>query len=174
MFRKPDPTLPSTPSRSATQGAAFSVIGADVVITGNIRSSAVLHLEGQVVGDIECAELIQGETGKIEGAIRAEIVRLAGRSEGVVETRALFVESTGRMTGEITYETLAIAEGGELQGQLASRGAAAEHVIDAEAAADDAEAAADDDQDVLKLEDAAVLEDEQNAAALEDTQETGS
>ena len=62
----------------------FSVIGADIVIRGDLEASADLHVDGTVQGDIACASLVQGESSRIEGAINAETARLSGtdRDEG--------------------------------------------------------------------------------------------
>ena len=59
------------PSRMATGGrnTTFSIIGSDVVITGNIAASVDLHVDGQVEGDLTCAALVQGEGSRITGAI---------------------------------------------------------------------------------------------------------
>jgi cytoskeletal protein CcmA (bactofilin family) len=62
-----------------------SVIGADIVITGNIQASVDLHIEGRVNGDVACATLLMGESSVISGIIRAERVRIYG----VVEARLM-------------------------------------------------------------------------------------
>ena len=50
-------------------GSTFSVIGADVTITGNISATADLHIDGRVDGDITCASLVQGEKSAINGVV---------------------------------------------------------------------------------------------------------
>lgn len=100
-----------------------SVIGADIVITGNIESSldqqAVdLHIEGCVNGDVRCATLILGEHSLIKGSVHADRVRVSGTVEGAVETRDLAIEATARVTGDIVYERLRVANGGILQGNI--------------------------------------------------------
>lgn len=64
------------PTPLGRKGGAFSVLGADVVITGNISASADLHVDGRVDGDVTCAALVQGAQGIIAGAIIAESARI--------------------------------------------------------------------------------------------------
>src|SRR4028118_2077147 len=69
----------------------MSVIGADIVITGNIEASVDLHIEGKVNGDVRCATLILGEASSIEGRIHAERIRASGTVTGSIDTRDLAV-----------------------------------------------------------------------------------
>ena len=124
MFSK-SKSVPS--GASATMAAAsgtFSVIGADVVITGNISATADLHLDGTVEGDIACAALVQGESGRIRGNVVAETARLSGALEGSISVRDLTVERSARITGDVAYETITIASGGHVQGRFTLRGGA--------------------------------------------------
>jgi cytoskeletal protein CcmA (bactofilin family) len=108
----------------AGNGATFSVIGADVVIRGDIEASADLHVDGVVLGNLSCANLVQGETSRIEGAIVAERVRLSGHVVGAISTRDLVLLKSARVQGDVSYETLTIEQGAEVDGRFAPRGAA--------------------------------------------------
>ncbi len=98
--------------------AAFSVIGADIVITGNVRSSAELHLEGRIDGDVDCGSLTQGAESRIAGSVTAQSARIAGAVEGTVRIRQLVVERTARITGDVEYENITIETGGHIDGRL--------------------------------------------------------
>ncbi|HEV2746286.1 MAG TPA: polymer-forming cytoskeletal protein [Allosphingosinicella sp.] len=102
--------------RGAADRPQMSMIGADIVITGNIEASVDLHIEGRVIGDVRCATLILGEGSKVNGDIRAERVRVAGMVEGSIETRDLAVEAAARVSGEIAYERLRVASGAIMEG----------------------------------------------------------
>ena len=56
--------------------STFSVFGADIRIKGNVVASADLHIDGHVEGDVTCTSLVQGESGEIVGAVKAESARL--------------------------------------------------------------------------------------------------
>lgn len=100
-------------------GSTFSVIGADVTITGNISASADLHIDGRVDGDITCASLVQGEKSSISGAVVAESARLAGTVAGSITARELVILKTARIEGDVHYDALTIEQGAEVDGRFA-------------------------------------------------------
>ncbi|MEO1046080.1 MAG: polymer-forming cytoskeletal protein [Pseudomonadota bacterium] len=108
-----------------SRGSTFSVIGSDVVITGNVAAKVDLHVDGRVNGDLKCASLVQGESSEIHGAIIAETARLAGLVEGSIDARDLVIESSARITGDIAYENITIEQGGHVEGQFSHKNKAA-------------------------------------------------
>ncbi|WP_017672714.1 polymer-forming cytoskeletal protein [Blastomonas sp. AAP53] len=98
--------------------STFSVIGGDVVITGNISAKVDLHVDGRVEGDITCASLVQGESSTIHGAITAESARLSGTVNGSVDARDLVITASAQVTGDVSYETITIEQGGHVDGQF--------------------------------------------------------
>jgi cytoskeletal protein CcmA (bactofilin family) len=106
------------PRESAGHRREVSVIGADIVVTGNIEASVDLHIEGKVVGDVRCATLILGENSSVNGHIYAARVKVSGTVDGAIATKDLAVEATARVTGEISYERLRVANGGLIEGQV--------------------------------------------------------
>jgi cytoskeletal protein CcmA (bactofilin family) len=112
----------------AANGATFSVIGTDVTIRGDIEASADLHVDGVVLGDLTCANLVQGEASRIEGAIVAERARLSGHVKGTIAARDLVVLKSARIEGDVSYETLTIEQGAAVDGRFAPRGAAGKQV----------------------------------------------
>ncbi len=106
--------------RNAEKGN-ISMIGADIVITGNIEAQVDLHIEGKVHGDVRCATLILGEDSAVHGKIYAERVRVSGSVEGAIETKDLAIEATARVTGDVTYERLRVANGGIVEGSMKRR-----------------------------------------------------
>lgn len=118
-------------------GSTFSVIGSDVVITGNITATVDLHVDGKIEGDISCASLVQGADSAIHGAITAETARLAGKVQGSIDAKELVIEASAHISGDIAYETLSIEQGGHVDGQfrhksaqMASKAAASKPVRD--------------------------------------------
>ena len=96
----------------------FSVIGPDIVITGNIAATADLHIDGRVDGDVTCGALVQGTESRVAGNVRAETARIAGVIEGTVAARQLTVERAARITGDVEYETISIENGASIDGRL--------------------------------------------------------
>jgi cytoskeletal protein CcmA (bactofilin family) len=100
-------------------GSTFSVIGADVVINGNITASADLHVDGTIEGDIKCAALVQGEKSSISGAVIAENARLAGKVTGSITARELVILKTAHIDGDVHYDALTIEQGAQVDGRFA-------------------------------------------------------
>ena len=99
----------------------FSVLGSDVVITGNVSASVDLHVDGKIDGDLKCANLVQGEASEIKGSVVAETAKIAGLLDGAIEAKTLIVHATARITGDVTYESITIENGGKVEGKLSHR-----------------------------------------------------
>jgi cytoskeletal protein CcmA (bactofilin family) len=114
------PAMPPAPpaSGNGSKRGMFSVIGPDVVITGNVRASAELHIEGRIEGDVDCGTLAQGADSQIFGSVTADSARLAGAIEGTVRAKQLTVERSARITGDVEYENITIENGGHIDGRL--------------------------------------------------------
>lgn len=96
----------------------FSVIGADIVVTGNIEASVDLHIDGRVEGDVRCKTLILGEASTITGNVSADRVRAAGAVTGSIETNDLAIEASARVSGDVLYERIKVTNGAQIDGSL--------------------------------------------------------
>ena len=130
MFSKKSDELPSSPvpsnqgrSMASKNSSTFSVLGSDLAITGDIKASADLHVDGKVDGDIACSSLVQGETSTVTGAITAETARLAGAVKGSITARELVILKTAKITGDVFYDALTIEQGAQVEGRFAHRDA---------------------------------------------------
>ncbi|WP_120076272.1 bactofilin family protein [Aurantiacibacter odishensis] len=103
----------------ANPGGTFSVIGPDVTIRGDIEASVDLHVDGKIVGNLACASLVQGESSRIEGEIKAESARLSGEIKGTIEVRNLVVLKSAQIEGDVSYDTLTIEQGASVDGRFA-------------------------------------------------------
>ncbi|MBO0750001.1 MAG: polymer-forming cytoskeletal protein [Porphyrobacter sp.] len=120
MFsKKPEERSPAGGTRPVASSATFSVLGADVVIKGDISASADLYVDGRIEGDISCASLVQGESSRIEGTIEAETARLAGNVKGTIAVRQLVILKSAVIEGDVRYDTLTIEQDAQVQGHFA-------------------------------------------------------
>ena len=87
-------------------------------------ASADLHIDGKVEGDVTCTSLVQGESGEIVGAVKAESARLSGTVRGTISVRELVVLKTARIHGDVHYDALTIEQGAQVDGRFAPRSAA--------------------------------------------------
>lgn len=124
MFsKKPAAHLPLVTQGSPMSKSTFSVLGADLKVKGDIVASADLHIDGRVEGDVACASLVQGESGEIVGAVKAETARLAGTVRGTIDVRDLVVLKSARIFGDVHYDSLTIEQGAQVDGRFAPRAA---------------------------------------------------
>ncbi len=95
-----------------------SIISADMLIKGEIRSQGELHLDGQVEGEVVAERLVIGETAQVRGNVTADSVRVCGKLEGNVTGREVVLTATARMTGDITHEVLSLEPGARFAGAV--------------------------------------------------------
>lgn len=129
MFQKTPAASPRGPAPSPMGGSTFSVLGADIRITGDVAASADLHLDGRIEGDVTCTSLVQGEGGEIVGAVTAETARLAGTVRGSISARELVILKTAKIHGDVHYDALTIEQGAQVDGRFAPHAAAAAAVV---------------------------------------------
>lgn len=115
------------PTPPAAEQPVFSVIGADIVVTGNIEASVDLHIDGRVEGDVRCKTLILGEASTIVGNVSADRVRAAGTVTGSIETNDLDIEASARVSGDMLYERIRVTNGAQIDGNLKCKSGAAAH-----------------------------------------------
>lgn len=109
--------LPST----VGEAVGFSLITADAVVVGSIRTAIDMHVDGRVEGDIFCASLIQGETSRITGSIVADSVCISGIVDGAIVARELVVGRTAQIFGDISCESITLEPGGFVTGLFIER-----------------------------------------------------
>jgi cytoskeletal protein CcmA (bactofilin family) len=120
MFsKKPEERSPAAGPRPVASHSTFSVIGADVVIKGDITATADLHVDGTVQGDIACASLVQGESSRIEGSLESGTARLAGHVRGTINVRELVILKSAVIEGDVHYDALTIEQGAQVEGRFA-------------------------------------------------------
>ena len=125
MFSRNSPPSGGPPRTGKAGPPGLSFFGPEVVISGDVATSAQIHLDGRIDGNVRCAQLCQGGTGIIAGDIVADEARIAGLVQGTVNARTLIIEPSARVTGDVAYETLTIAAGARVDGRLARREALA-------------------------------------------------
>lgn len=119
-------SAPTQPRRAiGGTAASFSIIGGDMEISGNVKASVDLHIDGKIDGDVACASLVQGASSVIKGAVKAGTAKVAGTIEGSIDADHLIVESTARIQGDVSYSELTVSSGGVIDGQMKQKTAPA-------------------------------------------------
>ncbi|GHF27464.1 hypothetical protein GCM10017044_23160 [Kordiimonas sediminis] len=109
----------SNPGSGLAPSHTPSIIGADVEITGNVKTSGELQLDGAISGDLSCGGLVMGETGKVKGLISAESVTIRGHVQGEIRSKSVRLESTATVDGDVYHENLSVESGAKLNGRFA-------------------------------------------------------
>lgn len=106
-------------SAGAAKGKpAASVLSSDLTITGNVRTTGDIQVEGTVEGDIRAHLLTVGESATIRGEIVADDIVVNGRVIGRVRGLKVRLTSTARVEGDIIHKTIAIESGAHFEGSV--------------------------------------------------------
>ena len=112
---EPAPDEPSdgraSPRARPRRSPPASVLSSDLTITGNIKTSGDIQVEGVVEGDIRAHLLTVGEGATIRGEIVADDIVVNGRVIGRVRGLKVRLTSTARVEGDIIHKTIAIESG---------------------------------------------------------------
>ncbi len=120
-------TSESSMSRPATDFASSSsskakppasTLSSDMTVTGNLKTSGDIQVEGTVEGDIRAHLLTVGESATIRGEIVADDVVINGRVIGRVRGLKVRLTATARVEGDIIHKTIAIESGAHFEGSV--------------------------------------------------------
>ncbi len=107
-------SAPATPKAKP----AASVLSSDLLITGNLKTSGDIKVEGQVEGDVRAHLLTVGEGATVKGEVVADDVVVNGRVVGRVRGLKVRLTSTARVEGDIIHKTIAIESGAHFEGSV--------------------------------------------------------
>jgi cytoskeletal protein CcmA (bactofilin family) len=127
--KTPAPSTGSEGFRPDTSGAEFkatapkakppaSVLSSDLHVTGNLKTTGDIQVEGTVEGDIRAHLLTIGEGATIKGEVIADDVVINGRIVGRVRGLKVRLTSTARVEGDIIHKTIAIESGAHFEGSV--------------------------------------------------------
>jgi len=108
---------PAAPTAPKAKPPA-SVLSADLTISGNIKTTGDVNIEGNVEGDIRAHMLTVGEGAVVKGECIADDVVVNGRVVGKVRGLKVRLTSTARVEGDIIHKTIAIESGAHFEGSV--------------------------------------------------------
>ena len=131
MFSKTaDPTATNQPVSRPTgasgmaggpvsgSNAARSVLGADLRITGEISTTGMVEVLGEVEGNLVAAGLIIGQEGRLKGSVKAGMVDVKGTLDGKVACDSLTLRSTAVVRADFTTSGIVIESGAAIDGRF--------------------------------------------------------
>lgn len=101
-----------------------SLVAQGSLITGNLRFTDGLRIDGSVVGNVRSNDenpsiLVISETAQVEGEIHADHVIINGHVKGPVHAHELLeLQPKARIEGDIHYNALEMHQGAVIAGQL--------------------------------------------------------
>lgn len=113
-----EPRPSFTPSAPPKPKPAASVLSSDITITGNLKSSGDVQIEGTVEGDVRSQVVIIGESATVRGEVVGEEVVVHGRVVGRLRGIKIRLSSTARVEGDIVHKTIAIENGAHFEGSV--------------------------------------------------------
>jgi cytoskeletal protein CcmA (bactofilin family) len=101
-----------------------TLIGQSLEVTGDVKFSGGLHLDGKIVGNVSSEDndnsvLIISDTGRIEGDVSVSYAVINGEVIGnVYASEKLELSSRARVSGNVHYNLLEMASGSEVNGKM--------------------------------------------------------
>jgi len=95
-----------------------TMIGEDVIITGELQLSGGAIISGKIKGDVKTSGIIRVTTsGIIEGNMIASEATVGGKIHGNVKAGKIILRENSKVDGDIIYKKLTIEEGAAFQGR---------------------------------------------------------
>ncbi len=122
----PSAPTPSKPTANAPAAAPSapkakpspSILSSDLQITGHMKTTGDIQVEGNVDGDIHAHLLTIGENAVVKGEVVADDVVVTGRVVGRVRGLKVRLTSSARVEGDIIHKTIAIESGAHFEGSV--------------------------------------------------------
>jgi cytoskeletal protein CcmA (bactofilin family) len=115
------PEQAAAPSRVQVGSSTQSVIDAWLTITGNLESQGDVRVEGQISGDIRCANLLVGRDATVSGDIVADEAVVRGKVKGTIRANRVILQDTACVESAIYHKVLSVDEGASFDGQSCRR-----------------------------------------------------
>lgn len=98
---------------------ATNVLAQGIEITGSIKFSNDMIIDGKVDGQVESEQgrVTIGENAEIKGDVKAGEVKMYGKVEGTVSSDRCELKPKSELKGDIKTKSLSMEEGALLSGQ---------------------------------------------------------
>jgi cytoskeletal protein CcmA (bactofilin family) len=124
----PPTRLVVTPQQSNTRPAPAAqpgprangpatVIGADLIVTGNLESKGDVHIEGEVRGDIHAKRIVISQRARTTGTLVAEEIMIGGSAQGSIRGNSVTFQSSSRVEADVFHKSLTIEQGAYFEGR---------------------------------------------------------
>jgi len=94
-----------------------SVIGPELLVTGNLETTGELRIEGDVQGDVYAARIVVGEQARVVGDMVADEIDIAGVVQGTIRGNTVTFRGGSQVEGEIMHRRLTVEQGAYFEGK---------------------------------------------------------
>ncbi len=103
--------------------AIMNVLHKGTEVEGSIVVNGSLRIDGKLKGKVKASEkIVVGQTGIIDGDLKAKEVNLSGKCKGTISAENLIVfQSTAEFDGDIKCKKLVVEEGVIVDGNVTMR-----------------------------------------------------
>lgn len=119
---KPQPARdkPLAPARASGAALSLSIVGAGMVVRGDLETDSVVKIEGTVDGQVRAkTQVLVAKGGVVHGDIETAEVIVGGVVNGAIRARGrVEVQAGASIEGDITTLRISVAEGGTLNGHV--------------------------------------------------------
>ena len=91
-----------------------AVLGSGAKFSGKITNAKSIEIKGYVEADLATEKVTIGSTGRFSGAVKSDLVVIAGEYEGKMKADSIWLTETSRISGEIHYKSLQMDRGAAL------------------------------------------------------------
>jgi cytoskeletal protein CcmA (bactofilin family) len=118
MFSKDAQARGETRPPGTPVEAALSIIAAGMKVTGDVDTSGVIKVDGEINGSITGArQVLLGRGGVVRGNVAGGEVVIGGSVEGSVSAaERLELQSTASVKGDIDTRSIVVVEGARING----------------------------------------------------------
>ncbi len=95
-----------------------TIISRDLKIQGELFSSGIIEIQGNINGTINGNSVILREEGHIDGIVFAENFSIRGNFNGKIRAKNLNIANKANVIGEIEYEILSVEDGASIDGRF--------------------------------------------------------
>lgn len=110
---------------SPTRAAAVpSILGSDLVITGDIKTDGDIQIDGRLDGNLKAGNVTIGEQGAVNGKIISRSLHVRGKVTGKVDALSVELADTANVQADLTQDQLMIANGAFFDGKCTRKSSA--------------------------------------------------
>lgn len=111
--------IKSAPNNGGGEGS-LSMIAAGMKVTGDIDTDGVVKIEGKVEGSVRAGrQVLVGRQGEVTGDITTREAVIGGKVEGTITaSERVEVQGTSTVVGDISTKSIAVVEGGKINGSI--------------------------------------------------------